>query len=86
MMNIDSALQRLMRSESGEPVNVIVGVRVGAKSFQAALDAAGFTTTGSSDFGGEVYLYGRIRAKDLAKLGGIEEIEFITPDTEERLL
>ncbi len=85
-MDIDPALQPLMRSGSDETVNVVVGVRAGAKTFQAALDEAGFATTGGSDFGGEVFLYGQIRAKDLAKLGDIKEIEFISPDTEQRML
>lgn len=85
-MEIDPTLQPLMQSGSDETVRVIIGVRATAKRLQSALDDAGFTVTGSSDFGGEVFLYGRIQAKDLGKLTGIKEIEFISPDTEQRLL
>ena len=85
-MDMDPALKSLMQGGSDETVNVVIGVRAGAKTLQAALNEAGFAPTGSSDFGGEVFLYGQIRAKDLAKLGGIKEIEFISPDTEQRIL
>lgn len=85
-MDIDPALEPLMQSRSDEPVNVIIGIRAGAKDLQAALNDAGFATTGSSDFGSEVFLYGRISAKDLEKLSGVKEIEFIAPDTEQRML
>jgi hypothetical protein len=82
-MDIDPALRALMRSGSEEPVNVIIGVRVGAKELQAKLDAAGFATTGSSDFGGEVMLHGRINARNLEKLAAIKDIGFISADTEQ---
>ena len=85
-MDIDPALQPLMGSDSEEMVNVIIGIRVGAKNLQAALDKARFAVTGSSDFGSEVFLNGRIRAKDLTNLTGIKDIEFISPDTEQRML
>lgn len=85
-MNIDPALEPLIQSQSEETVNVIIGVRVGVKDMRSALDKAGLTVTGSSDFGSEVFLYGRICCKDLRNLTGIQEIEFISPDTEQRAL
>lgn len=85
-MDIDPALRALMKSGSEDTVNVIIGVRAGVRGLQAALDGVGFTVTGSSDFGSEVFLYGRIGAKHLGDLAGLEDIEFISPDTEQGLL
>lgn len=85
-MDIDPALAPLMRSDSEETMNVIVCVRVGGTGLKPALEGAGLIVTGSSDFGSEVFFYGRICVRDLGNLTGIQEIDSIVPDTEQRMM